>query len=299
MSRSLVTLAFAVESLEGRRLLSVASGVDGIGVLGDSYSDEYQFSPPHRSPARKWVEELAQDSNVSFGSFSKVNPPGPRNIGFEDNWAISGATSSDMVANGQVAGVAAQVASGRVDLVTVFIGGNDFRDVFTGLGAQGPGAAIAALQTAVPTVATNIAIAAGTVLSPPVLAANPDVHVVLTTIPKLSHLPEIRAAVAALPQIAPFVAAVDDAVQYLNGLIRDIAASSNRIAVADYAGLIDDVFAATKFKIGNVTLNHDAISNPANDPTYLILADGLHPGTLGQGLLANLYVKTANHAFGT
>src|SRR3954447_13621579 len=130
------------ESLEGRVLMSHGPGIDGIGVLGDSYSDEYQFYAPDRSTAQNWVEQLAQDSNVSFGSFSKVDPPGPRNSGFEDNWATSGATSSDMVANGQVAGVAAQVASGRVDLVTVFIGGNDFRDVFTVLGTQGPGAAI-------------------------------------------------------------------------------------------------------------------------------------------------------------
>src|SRR5439155_9241565 len=119
-----------VESLEMRRLLSVAPGIDGIGVLGDSYSDEYQFYAPDRSTARNWVEQLALDSNVSFGSFSATDPAGPRNAGCAYNWAVSGATSSAMINNGQAAGVAAQAASGTVDLVTMFIGGNDFRDVF-------------------------------------------------------------------------------------------------------------------------------------------------------------------------
>src|SRR4029079_3673654 len=101
MSRSLVTIAFVVESLEGRRLLSVAPGIDGIGVLGDSYSDEYQFYAPDRSTARNWVEQLAEDSNVGFGAFFPTDPAGPRNEGFEFNWATSGHTSTDMIANGQ------------------------------------------------------------------------------------------------------------------------------------------------------------------------------------------------------
>ena len=41
------------------------------------------------------------------------------------------------------------------------------------------------------------------------------------------------------------------------------------------------------------------LQNPTNDPTFFVLADRLHPGTIGQGLLANLYVETANNAFGT
>ena len=42
----------------------------GIGVLGDSYSDEYQFYPPHRSTARNWVEILAATRGLNFGRFS-------------------------------------------------------------------------------------------------------------------------------------------------------------------------------------------------------------------------------------
>jgi hypothetical protein len=170
----------------------IDAGIDGVGVLGDSYCDEYQFYAPDRSTAANWVEQLAQNSNVPFGEFSATDPDGARNAGYEYNWAVSGATSSDMIAAGQLGGVVGQVMSGEVDLVTVFVGGNDFRDVFKVLETEGLEAAIKALQKAVPTVVTNIMTATGTILSSPVLGVNPDARVVLTTIPKLSYLPEVQ-----------------------------------------------------------------------------------------------------------
>jgi hypothetical protein len=279
---------------------AASAGIDGIGVLGDSYSDEYQFYAPDRSTAANWVEQLADDSNANFGAFSASDPAGARNAGYEFNWAVSGATSTDMIANGQLGGVVGQVVSGDVDLVTVFTGGNDFRDVFTVLATQGPGAGVAALQAAVPTVVTNIATATGTILSPPVLAANPDARVMLTTIPKLSYLPEVRKFLLGFPQLAPFVDAVDQATETLNQYIHAIAAASGgRAAVADFAALTDSWFARTKLKVGNVEVERNALLNATNDPTQLVLADGLHSGTIAQGLLANLYVQTSNAAFGT
>src|SRR3954451_24802410 len=82
------SLSFGLQSLEKRLFLSHSPGIDGIGVLGDSYSDEYQFYAPDRSTARNWVEQLAQDSNVSFGKFSAIDPPGAQNEGFGYNWAV-------------------------------------------------------------------------------------------------------------------------------------------------------------------------------------------------------------------
>ena len=289
-----------VQPLERRCLFSGCARIDGIGVMGDSYSDEYQFYAPDRATARNWVEQLDEDSNARFGAFATIDPPGPRNAGFAFNWAVSGASSGDLIAGGQHAGVVAQAAGGAVDLVTLFVGGNDFRNVFGILATQGPAAAQAALLATVPTAVANIHAAAATVLAPEVLASNPDLHLILTTIPNPSYLPEVRAAMQATPQIQPFVAAVDQAVEALNHQIRAIATSlGSRAAVADFDGLIDGVFAARRFKVGHVTINVHAINNPTNDPTHLVLADRIHPGTIGQGLLANLYVKTANRAFGT
>ena len=50
----------------------------------------------------------------------------PRHRGFSYNWARSGATTADAIADGQHTGLAGQVAAGLVDLAYVFIGGNDF-----------------------------------------------------------------------------------------------------------------------------------------------------------------------------
>ena len=100
--------------------------VTAIGVLGDSYSDEYQFYPPDRSTAQNWVEILASARGLNFGRYSAESRGEPRNQGFEFNWARSDATSTDLITSGQHTGLAAQVASGEVRVVVIFIGGNDF-----------------------------------------------------------------------------------------------------------------------------------------------------------------------------
>jgi phospholipase/lecithinase/hemolysin len=287
-----------IHSLERRLLMCHGTAIDGIGVLGDSYSDEYCFYAPDRSTAQNWVEQLADDTHASFGKFRKNDPPGPRNAGFSYNWAIAGATSGQMVADGQVDGVTAQAASGKVDLVTMFIGGNDFREVFT-KAATDPAAAAASIMPTVQGLLTNIGIGAATVLSPAVVAANPNVRLILTTIPKLSYLPEVKKVLAAIPQFQPLVDAVDSAVEFVNQQIKTMAQGNSRIAVNDFATWVDDAFAQPTFKVGNVVIDRDALFNPTNDPTCFILNDGLHPGTIVQGLLANLYVQTANDAFGT
>src|SRR4051812_47403442 len=47
-----------------------AGSPGGIGVLGDSYSDEYRFYPPDRSAARNWVEILAEHRGLDFGPYA-------------------------------------------------------------------------------------------------------------------------------------------------------------------------------------------------------------------------------------
>src|SRR3954464_1330072 len=97
-----------------------AESPGGIGVLGDSYSDEYQFYPPDRATARNWVEILAATRGLNFGAFSRDGRGEPRNQGFEYNWARSDATTDDLIRTGQHTGLAAQVAGGSVGIVFVF-----------------------------------------------------------------------------------------------------------------------------------------------------------------------------------
>src|SRR3954469_446760 len=106
--------------------LAHAGSPGGVGVLGDSYSDEYQFYPPDRSTARNWVEILATTRGLDFGQFAPASRGEPRNQGYAFNWARSDATTDDLIATGQHTGLAAQVARGEVGVVVLFIGGNDF-----------------------------------------------------------------------------------------------------------------------------------------------------------------------------
>jgi lysophospholipase L1-like esterase len=272
-----------LETLEKRQLMSVS--VDGVGARGDSYTDEYRFYAPDRSTAQNYVEQLADDRHLDFGKFSKQSRGTPRNAGFAYNWAQSADTTSDMIADGQLAGLAAQVASGKVDLAFVFIGGNDFRDVFT---SSDP---LSGLGTVTPQAVTNVFTAVGTLL-----ASSPEVDVVVATVPRVSVLPEVRGAIAAgqLPQA--LADGVDVAIDAFNQQLRALAAASPRVALADVDGLVNSIFAPASFSVGGVTIDRNT---PSNDPRSLWLADGIHAGTVGQGLLANLFVNAANEEFHT
>jgi hypothetical protein len=59
---------------------------------------------------------------------------------------------------------------------------------------------------------------------------------------------------------------------------------------------VNSIFAPTSFSFGGIAIDRNT---PSNDPGSLWLADGIHAGTIGQGLLANLFVNAANEEFQT
>jgi len=281
-SRSSISHApITLESLEGRQMLAVHLA---IGAIGDSYTDEYRFYAPDRSTARNYVEQLAEDRSLDFGSYTTGIRSAPRNAGFKYNWAQSGDTSGDMLADGQVSGLAAQAAAGKVNLALIFAGGNDFRGVFS---SPDP---LAALGTVVPTAVTNVFTAVNTLLG-----ASPKMKVVVATVPKVSILPEVRGAIAAgvLPQA--LADAVDTAIGAFDAQIRKLAASSKRITLADVDAKVTSIFSNTPLKIDGVKID---LATPSDNPTSLFLADGIHAGTVGQGLLANVFIGAINYATG-
>jgi hypothetical protein len=95
------------------------------GVLGDTLSDEYRFSPPDRSQARNWVELLAAGRRANFGRFNTVSRGEPRNQGFARNWASFEASTSDLVRD-QLPGLANQVARGGIRYVSIIVPDGDF-----------------------------------------------------------------------------------------------------------------------------------------------------------------------------
>ncbi len=247
----------AVESLEGRVLLNGASvrahalaaevravhhqAAPTMGVMGDSLSDEYRFYPPDRSQARNWVELLGAKRVINFGAFSLRSRGEPRNAGFADNWARSDATTSDMLAN-QLPGLLDQVRSGQVSVATVIIGDNDFRNFLLQAPSQSsdPQALLDTLAKTTATAEANFDVAVNAVL-----AANPNVRVVVGTILDLTQTPLVQAAVAPYGAVGQQVlAATSEAISTYNTNVRAFAAGHDRVALADLAAGFSQIPAA-------------------------------------------------------
>jgi hypothetical protein len=271
------------EPIEPRRLL--AANIDvlhGIGVLGDSYSDEYQFYPPDRTTSRNYVEALAKDRGLNFGDFTASDRGDSRHQGFSFNWANDGDTTTDML-NNQLPGLVAQVKSGQVTTVFIFIGGDD---VLEALDSNNP---ISTLQSALPAAISNFKTTAKAILS-----ADKNVRLVVTTIPDVRKLPIVSSQLANVPDV--YARQIGAGVNKYNTVIRNFAASHRHVALADAAKATQQLFSRKQLTIDDTTIDRTAAGDDIHD---LVLADQIHAGTAAQGILANLYIKTMNRAFHT
>ena len=259
--------------------------------MGDSLTDEYQFpiftpAGGDRRTAKNHVELLSglRPVDFDFGDFSAASRGTPRNQGFEYNWGRDGSTSAEVIAEGQHTGAAGQLAAGAADTVFMTIGANDFRSVFT---SPNPPEALA---QAVPNLLQNVATVAQAIL-----AASPEARLVIANLPDLRHLPELRAAVAAglIPQ--PFADAVAGAIDAYNRQLALAFAGDDRVAVADFDAVIEGVMAGEQFTVGGVAIDR---TTPGNEPNRLFV-DSVHPGTVGQGLIANAFLTASNQKFDT
>jgi phospholipase/lecithinase/hemolysin len=264
---------------------ALAGSLGGIGVLGDSYSDEYEFYPPDRSTARNWVEILAATRGLEFGPFTTASRGEPRNQGYAFNWARSDATTDSLIATGQHTGLAAQVARGEVGLVVVFIGGNDF---INALKTPDP---VATLGRVLPRALSNHQAAVSTIL-----AADPKVKLVLVTLPDIRHLPEFAGPIRAGRLPAGVANAFTSAIHRYNAQIRAMATGNPRVALLDLdlatraANLLSTDYALVDgHKLDRL--------DPGNGLDRFFLADVRHPGTLGQGLMARMFIEAVNARF--
>lgn len=260
--------------------------VGPIGVLGDSYSDEYRFYPPDRSVARNWVEILANTRGLDFGPSSEVGRGEPRNQGFAYNWARSDATTEDMISAGQHTGLAAQIARGEVRIACVFIGGNDF---INALKAPDP---LDALARALPVALKNHRTAIETLR-----AADPGVGLVLVTLPDIRNLPEFADPLRE-GRLSPEVAdASTAAIRRFNAQVRSMAAGDPRAALIDLDVVtrMSDLLSREYVPVAGRKLDR---RHAGNDLDHFFLADVRHAGTLGQGLMARLFIAALNAKFG-
>jgi phospholipase/lecithinase/hemolysin len=253
----------------------------GIGVIGDSDSDEYAFYPPDRTTARNYVQLLATLRGLNFGAYTTVPRPAPRGAGYAFNWARSGDTSSRMMADGQVAGVAAQVAAHKVATVIICIGSNDLHQALTA------GKPAVALESLARTLASNITSTVNKLHN-----AWNQVKVVVATVPDLGLLPGIKAQKFSTSVLAALTKATGE----VNARIEALAAANSFVAVADVATELQTMTATPTVTVGGVKINTRVTGDNIN---HLFLADGMHYGTVLQGLLANVFVQAMDTTLGS
>jgi hypothetical protein len=313
MSFSLLNRTVVVVLVLASARLARAGVLDGVGAMGDSAVDEYQFynaDPGDRSFARNFVEQLATLRNINFGSFTTADRGSPRDQGYEYNWARTrttaaanftlgpGADFPPLTSLGQQTGLAGQVAAHQVTLALVLVGSNDYLQYFI----PGSGANPANLPTQATGMLANITSACDTVMN-----ADPNVKMVIATIPDEKRSP---AALGAIQQaIAANLITPTQADQLLAGITASINAYNaglvayaneaqwnGRIAIADAHGLVESMAGSNPTQFGPYELDMNAAGT---DPNDFWLADGIHPGTVAQTLLANLFLDTINSHFGT
>ena len=266
--------------------------VGPVGSLGDSYSDEYRFYPPDRSTARNWIEILHATRGVAFGHYSLRSRGEPRNQGFADNWSRSDATSVDMV-NNQLPGLTTQVAQGKVQYVSIFIGGNDFLHILDDAvaGKIAPAKLPAAVTATTATLEKNFVTAVSTIL-----AANPNVKVVVFNLPDISVIPVTQVA-GATPLGKLLLQGVSQAIQSYNKLIGAVAASNDRVALLDLNAVTKQAAGSPTgtLPFGGQTI---VLRTPSDDYHSFFLADGIHVGTIGQGIIAEEFALAVDQKFG-
>jgi lysophospholipase L1-like esterase len=292
----ILIMIIGISSIGSRNYSEGGSGdeIIGIGVMGDSNSDEYRANDnrggKYADTTFSWVEILAQARDLNFGAWGSWDEP--RRDGFEYNWARSGATTESMITSGQHTGIAQQVADGKVSHVFIYIGTNDF-SIVSGQYQKiyDDSLSDAALQAKVEKIIANMTTAMDAV------SQAGDVKIVIASF----HDPGIEPLAKTYFSDANKRQRVTNAIQAVNEGI-NIAAEERGISVADVEAYGLQVLAKMDedgyFEFGGEMIN--ALEN-GNEPHHLQLGDYVgHPGTIASGMIANeLFIKPFNSAYGT
>ncbi|MFV1967959.1 MAG: GDSL-type esterase/lipase family protein [Pirellulaceae bacterium] len=256
------------------------TGLVGLGVAGDSLSDEYAGS---YGVARNWVELLVEETDIYVGPHGSWGEP--RGVGYEFNWAKSGATSASLLSGGQDVGLAGQIATGEVGYAVVAIGQNDFQPVpFSSAYAAIYNDNWTDQQVAEYTddVFDNIETAVQTIHSD-------QVDLVLSNV--------IDYGVASLaktffpdPLKRERVTVV---IESLNTRLTTLA-REHGITLVDNFTFAKDFFGTNQAPIDSQTIGGVTITNTAGSAPTNAFYDGVHPHTLLQAGMANVYLTAFN-----
>lgn len=267
--------------------------VKGIGVLGDSMSDEYQGDEArgfqYGPTTLNWVEQLVKSRKVNFGLWGEWGDI--RRTGFAYNWSRSGANSNSIIVNEQDVGLAQAIKEGEINFAIIYVGINDFAPhnqtdgyipIYTGSLSD------EALTQKIDRTVNNIETAVD------VVKTAGRVNVLLVTIPDWNLSVPL--------QLAPID---NNGKERVSNAIRQVNKRLSVFAKQQHITLVDsNAFYQTQLArapLGSLTVGTEQISLlvPGDDPRQAFLSDGAHPGTVLNGLFANYVIEHMNKAFFT
>ena len=232
----------------------------------------------------------------------------PDTVGHHEyNWARTGSNTHTLLTEGQHTGLATQVASGQVDFVVLAIGGNGdcstlaigsvgdvpfglvdaytpvYNQQFPFIGSDGRSYDTVEDYTA--SIIDRLLIALDTV-------DDAGAHVILGTAAEHGN---VGATLAYFPDSSRRQH-VTDAVAAVNGEIKAIAIQRG-IPIIDFDGLMGLYLSPDPLIVGGVEITKAWPSSP--NPFYFCQPDGIHPGTVVEGLFANAFIEAVNHSYDT
>ncbi len=260
-----------------------ASPIGGLGILGDSASDEYRADDnrggAYAETTLNWMELLVRQRGIDAGPWGGRSEP--RRSGYAYNWARSGAVAADLIDTGQATGLAAQVAAGNVSTVVIMVGANDFA-IWNGTYSQVYSGTVSglALTEKVDGIVDSLRQAVEA------LQAAGPARIFIATLSD-------RGSVPVFQQTFPDAAKrqrVTDAIVRVNDGIRQLALDRGVVVVDfyTYGSTLLPRFDAN----GNLDVGGELISfaESGDEPHHLLLADNDHAGTVASGLIANYFI---------
>ncbi|WP_156795375.1 SGNH/GDSL hydrolase family protein [Bradyrhizobium icense] len=268
-----------------------------LGIMGDSNSDEYRADENNRggiyaSTTLNWSEQLQRYRGIEIGSWGSWS--GTRRSGYEYNWALTGATAEDVVKTGQAAGLAQQVAAGKVNTVVLYVGANDFAiwnntyaNIYNGVLAG------QSLKDYINRIVSSVAIAIDTVRT---------TEAVNMIVANLQDRGQSLGFIAHFPDPAKRQA-VTNAIIAVNAGIDNVVRARRNVALVDLYNYVDSPKYKSRINLarGTVTVGREQISfaTPGDEPHHAMLSDDEHSGAVVQCLLANyIFIGPLNSKFG-
>jgi hypothetical protein len=276
---------------------SLAAGPVHLGIMGDSNSDEYRAEDNNRggkyaSTTLNWDEQLQRYRGIDMGAWGKWS--GTRRHGYEYNWALTGATAEDVVDTGQSAGLAQQVASGRINTVVLYVGANDFA-VWNKTYAKIYAGALAGqtLRNYINRIVSSIATAIDKVRT------NDAVNVIVAN---LQDRGQSSGFIPHFPDPAKRQAA-SNAIVAVNAGLDIVVGARRHVVLVDLYNYVNAPENKARINLarGTIAVGGEEISFIAADdePHHVMLSDDEHSGTVVQCLAANyLFINPLNSNFG-